>query len=99
MTEQEALTKFLLEEQKKAHDETRKTLDELRRTRKTRGGVGAPLDVPFHLKDAARGMGIIVTDADLNPDLQKPIPRAMQVEKELDEMSDQQRLLDDPIVE
>ena len=53
------------------HDEILSKLDELRRTRKARGGVGAPLQVPFHLRDAAGGYGIVVTDADLNPDIVK----------------------------
>lgn len=53
------------------HNETRKLLEELRKTRKMRGGVGAPLVVPDHLRDAAAGQGIIVTDADLNPNATK----------------------------
>lgn len=49
------------------------TLDALRRTRKQRGGVGAPLDVPASLKDAARGQGIVITDEDLDPNNMGPI--------------------------
>lgn len=40
-------------------------LDALRRTRKQRGGTGAPLEVPVHLRGAAEGKGILITDADL----------------------------------
>lgn len=66
MSEKEQLTKFLTEEKMKEFDETKKQLDVLRSTRRSRGGVGAPLQVPGHLQDAAEGRGIIVTDADLN---------------------------------
>lgn len=40
-------------------------LDQLRRSRKSRGGVGK-LQVPIHLRDAAAGIGIVVTDRDLD---------------------------------
>ena len=44
-------------------------LDELRRTRRSRGGVGEPLKIPAHLRDAAEGKpSIIITDEDLNAD-------------------------------
>lgn len=49
-----------------SQNETRSILDQLRRTRKARGGTGKPLEVPGNLKDAAQGQGIIITDADLN---------------------------------
>lgn len=61
MTEKELLTKYRTEELKKEHDSARKLLDELRRSRKARGGVGAPLDVPAHLSEARQT--IILTDA------------------------------------
>lgn len=88
MSEQEQLKKFLLEDMTRNHNETRKTLDELRRTRVARGGVGAPLQVPTHLRDAAAGIGIIVTDADLNPDLMRPVNPRLMKEQTLDELSD-----------
>lgn len=49
------------------HKETLGVLDALRRSRKSRGGVGAPLQVPANLKNAANGQGIVITDADLDP--------------------------------
>lgn len=55
------------------HGETLSVLDKLRATRKSRGGTGAPLQVPGHLKDAAEGIGIVITDADLNTGLTKAI--------------------------
>lgn len=64
------------------HDDIKKKLDELRRTRKARGGVGAPLQVPAHLRDAAAGIGIVVTDADLDP------RKTKTREQELDEAAD-----------
>lgn len=57
----------ITEHKREEFNETRKTLDELRRTRKARADAGAPLIVPPHLRDAAAGMGIVVTDADLDP--------------------------------
>lgn len=45
-------------------DEVKLTLDRLRATRKARGGVGAPLQVPIHLQSSA---AIVITDADLKP--------------------------------
>lgn len=50
MTEQEQLKKFLSEEQKQDHDKKLSILDALRRTRASRGGTGAPLQIPGHLK-------------------------------------------------
>lgn len=47
---------------KQEHDDIRKQLDVLRRTRKDRGGVGEPLKVPGHLS----GGPVVVTDEDLN---------------------------------
>jgi len=49
------------------HNEVRKILDMLRKSRAARGGVGAPLKAPAHLRDAAAGIGVVITDADLNP--------------------------------
>lgn len=66
MSDKEQLAKFLMEERQKSMDETKSILDVLRSTRKSRGGVGAPLAVPAHLKDVSEGRPIIVTDADLN---------------------------------
>lgn len=69
MAEKELLQKFLVAEEKKTHDSTNKILDELRRTRKARGGVGAPLEVPAHLRGVTDGSGLIlVTDAELDKD-------------------------------
>jgi len=65
-TEREALVEFQAAELKKSQEETLSVLDALRRSRKARGGVGAPLQVPANLRDAAAGQGIIITDADLN---------------------------------
>lgn len=62
MSEKEQLAKFLGEQLKDTHDQQRKILDELRRSRRARGGVGAPLEVPAHLRESSQ---IIVTDADL----------------------------------
>lgn len=51
------------------HNDTMGVLDELRRTRKSRGGVGAPLIVPGSLSTAAEGKpSIIITDAELDKD-------------------------------
>lgn len=44
-------------QKKKEQDDTLSILDTLRKTRISRGGVGAPLDVPRHLENA-----IVVTD-------------------------------------
>lgn len=38
------------------HDNVKSQLDVLRRTRASRGGVGAPLDIPAEIE--ARGMGL-----------------------------------------
>jgi hypothetical protein len=61
MSEKELLAKFEAEQLKKTHDETRSVLDELRRTRKSRGGVGAPLETPRHLSEGVQT--IVLTDA------------------------------------
>ena len=67
--DKELLAKFLTEEKHKDHGTTLKVLDELRRTRRSRGGVGEPLKIPAHLRDAAEGKpSIIITDEDLNAD-------------------------------
>lgn len=65
--ERAQITTALAEEKLREFGETNSVLDQLRRTRKSRGGVGAPLQVPTHLKDAAQGQGIVITDADLDP--------------------------------
>lgn len=67
MSEKEQLTKYLSEQKRADFDKTKSQLDILRSTRKSRGGVGAPLEVPGHLRDAAEGRGVIITDADLKP--------------------------------
>ena len=67
MSEKEQLAKYASEELRKEQGTTLSVLDVLRRSRKERGGVGAPLVVPAHLADAAAGQGIVITDADLNP--------------------------------
>lgn len=59
------LTDHLVEEKRKEQGVTLSVLDALRRSRKDRGGVGAPLEIPANLRDAAAGQGIIITDADL----------------------------------
>lgn len=63
VTDPDALRKMLGSELDAQHGEIRHTLDVLRRTRKARGGVGAPLQVPPTL--GAQSL-IVVTDADLN---------------------------------
>lgn len=65
--DREALAKVLVEEKRKEQGSTLSVLDALRRSRKARGGTGAPLTVPANLQDAAAGQGILITDADLNP--------------------------------
>lgn len=67
MAEEEALKKYLTEQKRREQEETLTVLESLRRSRKSRGGVGAPLEVPANLKGAAKGMGIVVTDADMDP--------------------------------
>lgn len=69
--EKEAIKEVVSEDLKQRQGETLSTLDALRRSRKSRGGVGAPLDVPPHLAGAAAGQGIIITDAMLNDGLSK----------------------------
>jgi hypothetical protein len=59
--ERDRLREFLTFEKVKEQQETLTVLEMLRRTRKSRGGVGAPLQVPAHLA----GGPMIVTDADL----------------------------------
>lgn len=71
MEDSETLGKFLAEELKKEQGTTLSVLDMLRRTRKSRGGVGAPLEIPSSLKGASEGQGIIITDADLKLGLTK----------------------------
>jgi hypothetical protein len=66
--DREQLVKFEKEQLQQRQGETLTVLEALRRSRKTRGGVGAPLQVPAHLQPAA---AIVVTDADLKPS--KPI--------------------------
>lgn len=56
---------ILAEQKRQDQNETKSVLDHLRKTRKARGGVGAPLIVPAHLQDASMGQGIVITDADL----------------------------------
>lgn len=69
--EKEAIKEVLGEDLKQKQEETLSILDQLRRTRKTRGGVGAPLEIPKHL---SAGSQIVVTDADLTANLTaKPI--------------------------
>lgn len=55
------MQQFLLKEKKKEQSETLTVLDSLRRSRKSRGGVGAPLDIPGHLSEARQT--IMLTDA------------------------------------
>lgn len=70
--DRDQLTKFLTEEATQKHNEVRKQLDILRSTRKSRGGVGAPLTVPAHLRSVMAGRPIIITDEDLKPDTPMP---------------------------
>lgn len=65
--DREAITKVLAEDKRREQSETLSVLDVLRRTRKARGGTGAPLAVPADLRDAADGKGVVITDADLDP--------------------------------
>ncbi len=67
MAEVDQLRKYVVEEKKKEFGETLTVLESLRRSRKARGGVGAPLQVPARLA----GAPLIITDADLKPS--KPI--------------------------
>ena len=60
MNEQEAVAMVAVAEKKLENENTLRILDELRRTRKARGGTGAPLEVPTNLKNQ-----IVITDADL----------------------------------
>lgn len=72
--DKEQLAKFEAEQMRQQHGETLTVLDALRRSRKSRGGVGAPLQVPGHLRDAANGNpSIVVTDDDLKANSAKPI--------------------------
>lgn len=57
---EEVLAKVLGEEKKREQSEILSVLDALRKTRKARGGTGAPLEMPRHLQTA-----IVITDADL----------------------------------
>lgn len=74
-TAAEAIIEVLVEDKKRQHNETLSALDILRRTRKSRGGVGAPLQVPANLRSAANGIGIVITDADLKNDT--PLPESL----------------------
>lgn len=56
--DKELMTKFLVEEKIKDQQGTLTVLESLRRSRKSRGGVGAPLQVPTHLG----GNTLILTD-------------------------------------
>jgi len=62
LSHKEAEKDYAVIEKKKEHQDTLKTLDELRRTRASRGGVGAPLIVPPGLRSE-----IILTDEDFKP--------------------------------
>lgn len=62
--EKAQLTTALTEAKRAEFDDTKRVLDQLRATRKARGGVGAPLQVPLHLQSSA---AIVITDADLKP--------------------------------
>lgn len=66
MSEQDQLSQYLREQKIAEQGETLTVLDALRRSRKSRGGTGEPLRVPPNLADAARGQGIVITDADIN---------------------------------
>jgi hypothetical protein len=59
----EEMKKVLVEEKRREQNETLAVLDVLRRTRKARGGVGAPLKVPAHLGGTDDGL-IVLTDPD-----------------------------------
>lgn len=54
------LKKALAEDIAGRQNETRRVLDALRKTRRARGGTGAPLEQPAHLRNP-----IFVTDAEL----------------------------------
>lgn len=56
----------LTESKRSEQGEVLSTLDKLRATRASRGGVGAPLSIPLHLKEGANT--IIITDATNAPD-------------------------------
>lgn len=60
MSNKEAIIKVLAEQTRSEQDETKKVLDVLRRTRAARGGTGAPLEVPAHLRNP-----ITMTDDDV----------------------------------
>lgn len=62
--EKAQMTAALTEAKRAEQGEVLSTLDMLRRTRKARGGTGAPLQVPLHLQSSA---AIVITDADLKP--------------------------------
>lgn len=64
---QNELGRMLSEGKRREHQETLGVLDALRRTRKARGGAGAPLQVPANLRNASNGVGIVITDSDLDP--------------------------------
>jgi len=64
--DKEQLATYEAQQLTQKQNETRSVLDVLRATRKSRGGTGAPLQVPAHLKEAAEGKpSVVLTDADL----------------------------------
>jgi hypothetical protein len=95
LSERESVTGHLVAAKKIEYGEQNKILDALRKTRAQRGGVGAPLKVPAHLRDAAAGVGIIVTDADLDPNSQSRLPPGLERERRADEISDLDRQVDE----
>lgn len=66
--EKEAILKVAGEDLKRRQGEQMSVLDALRRSRKSRGGVGAPLSIPVHLRD---GSQIVITDDALKIDQSK----------------------------
>lgn len=78
-----AIAEVLTADKKREHDTVKSQLDILRATRKSRGGVGAPLSVPAHLRSAANGHGIVITDADLKNDTPLP-PSLFQVDEKVE---------------
>lgn len=60
--DQRALSDVMTEDLRQRQGEKLSVLDQLRRTRAARGGVGAPLQIPARLATP-----ILLTDADLSP--------------------------------
>ena len=58
----DAIKEVLLIEKRREQSEVLGVLDMLRRSRKLRGGTGAPLDIPRHLSEAKQT--ILITDAE-----------------------------------